>query len=297
MKGARPLPSARALRAGSTSPHGGEATATDDELRALARRLRAHSLRMISQAKTSHIGSCLSVADILAVLYGSVLRVRPKQADWPDRDRLIVSKGHAAAVTYAAVAEAGFIPTERLAEYARNGGQLYGHVTHLGVPGIEMSSGSLGHGLPVGAGMALTAKRDGRSWRVFVVMSDGECDEGSNWEAILFAGHHRLDNLVILIDYNKIQSLDFVDKTIRLEPLAEKFRAFGWAVREVDGHDVGAVRGTLESVPFEAGKPNAVIAHTVKGKGVSWMEGKVLWHYRPPAEDELAKALAEVDAS
>jgi transketolase len=270
---------------------------TDEETRALARRLRAHSLRMISSAKTSHIGSCLSLADILAVLYGTVLRVDPKQPEWPDRDRLIVSKGHAAAVTYAAVAEAGFIPIERLGEYARNGGQLYGHVTHAGVPGVEMSNGSLGHGLPVGTGMALTAKRDGRPWRVFVLMSDGECDEGSNWEAIMFAAHHKLENLTIVIDYNKIQSLDFVDKTIGLEPLADKFTAFGWGVREVDGHDVSALRRTLESVPIEAGKPNAIIAHTIKGKGVSWMENKVLWHYRPPAEDELAKALAEVAAS
>lgn len=271
--------------------------ATDDELRALARKLRAHSLRMISQAKTSHIGSCLSVADILAVLYGSVLRIDPRRPAWAERDRLIMSKGHAAAITYAAVAEAGFIPAERLAEYARNGGQLYGHVTHVGVPGIEMSSGSLGHGLPVGTGMALTAKRGRKPWRVFVVMSDGECDEGSNWEAILFAAHHRLDNLTIVIDYNKIQSLDRVDKTIGLEPLGDKFRAFGWSVREVDGHDVSDIRRALGSVPMEAGRPNVVIAHTVKGKGVSWMEDKVLWHYRPPTEDELANALAEVDAS
>jgi transketolase len=270
---------------------------SDQELRALARRLRSHSLRMISQAKTSHIGSCLSMADILAVLYGRVLRIDPKRPDWPDRDRLIVSKGHAAAVTYAAVAEAGFMPHERLGEYARNGGQLYGHVTHVGVPGVEMSSGSLGHGLPVGAGMALAGKRGRSTWRVFVVMSDGECDEGSNWEAILFAGHHQLDNLTIVIDYNKIQSLDFVDKTLRLEPLADKLRAFGWSVREVDGHDVNALSGAFEAVPFEAGKPNALIAHTVKGKGVSWMEGKVLWHYRPPTPEELVTALAEVEAS
>jgi transketolase len=270
---------------------------TEEETRALARQLRAHSLRMISSAKTSHIGSCLSLADILAVLYGGVLRVDPAKPEWPDRDRLIVSKGHAAAVTYAAVAEAGFMPIERLGEYARNGGQLYGHVTHAGVPGVEMSNGSLGHGLPVGAGMALTAQRDGRPWRVFVLMSDGECDEGSNWEAIMFAAHHKLENLTIVIDYNKIQSLDFVAKTIGLEPLADKFTAFGWGVREVDGHDVSALRRTLESVPIEAGKPSAIIAHTIKGKGVSWMENKVLWHYRPPAEDELAKALAEVAAS
>ncbi len=269
----------------------------DEELRALARRLRSHSLRMISQAKTSHIGSCLSVADILAVLYGRVMRFDPKRPAWPERDRLIMSKGHAAAVAYAAIAEAGFISEDRLAEYARNGGQLYGHVTHVGVPGIEFSSGSLGHGLPVGAGMALAGKRGGASWRVFVVMSDGECDEGSNWEAILFAGHHQLHNLTIVIDYNKIQSLDWVEKTLRLEPLADKFRAFGWSVREVDGHDVTALSEAFDALPLEAGKPNAIIAHTVKGKGVSWMEGKVLWHYRPPTAEELVTALAEVEAS
>jgi len=252
---------------------------------------------MISQARTSHIGSCLSVADILAVLYGSILRVDPKRPTWPDRDRLIMSKGHAAAITYAAVAEAGFMPLARLEEYGRNGGQLYGHVTHAGVPGIEFASGSLGHGLPVGAGMALAARRDKKSWRVFVVMSDGECDEGSNWEAILFAGHHRLTNLVAVLDYNKIQSLDAVDKTLRLEPLADKFRAFGWAALEIDGHDVNALRGALSSVPLEPDKPTAIIAHTIKGKGVSWMEGKVLWHYKQPVGEELDRALAEVEAS
>lgn len=271
--------------------------ATEDELRSVARKLRSHSLRMISQAKTSHIGSCLSVADILAVMYGRILRVDPRRPDWPDRDRLIMSKGHAAAITYAAVAEAGFMPAERLEGYARNGSQLYGHVTHVGVPGIEFSSGSLGHGLPVGTGMALAGKRAGAKWRVFVVMSDGELDEGSNWEAILFAGHHQLDNLTIVIDYNKIQSLDAVDKTLRLEPLADKFRAFGWSPREVDGHDVAALSTALEAVPLEKGRPSAIIAHTIKGKGVSWMEGKVLWHYRAPTPDELVTALAEVAAS
>lgn len=270
---------------------------SDQEIHQLAKRLREHSLRMISTAKTSHIGSCLSVADILAVLYGRVLRIDPKRPAWPDRDRLIMSKGHAAAVTYAAVAEAGFMPAERLGEYARNGGQLYGHVTHIGVPGVEMSNGSLGHGLPVGAGMALAGKRGGASWRVFVVMSDGECDEGSNWEAILFAGHHRLENLNIVIDYNKIQSLDFVDKTLRLEPLAAKFEAFGWGVREVDGHDIHALSEAFAALPLESGKPSAIIAHTVKGKGVSWMEGKVVWHYKPPTPEELVTALAEVEAS
>ena len=270
---------------------------SDEDLHELAKKLRSHSLRMISAAKTSHIGSCLSVADILAVLYGSVLHIDPKRPQWADRDRLIMSKGHAAAILYAAVAEAGFIPVEELGEYTRNGGQLYGHATHWGVPGVEMSSGSLGHGLPVGTGMALTAKRGGAGWRVFVVMSDGECDEGSNWEAILFAGHHKLDNLNIVLDYNKIQSLDWVEKTLRLEPLADKFRAFNWAVREVDGHDLHALRETFDALPLEVGKPNAIIAHTVKGKGVSWMENKVLWHYKPPTPEELVTALAEVEVS
>lgn len=270
---------------------------SDEDLRALAKRLRSHSLRMITAAKTSHIGSCLSVADILAVLYGRVLRFDPKQPGWSERDRLIMSKGHAAAILYAAVAEAGFIPIDELGEYARNGGQLYGHATHWGVPGIEMSSGSLGHGLPVGTGMALAGKRSGAPWRVFVIMSDGEYDEGSNWEAILFASHHKLDNLTVVVDYNKIQSLDWVDKTLRLEPFAEKFQAFGWAAREVDGHDVVRLSDVFKALPLEAGKPSAVIAHTVKGKGVSWMEGKVLWHYRPPSPEELVTALAEVEAS
>jgi len=270
--------------------------ATEEDLRSLAQRLRIHSVRMISTAKTSHIGSCLSVADILAVLYGDVLRFDPDRPQWADRDRLVVSKGHAAAITYAAVAEAGLMPIERLAEYGQPGSALWGHVTHAGVPGIEFSSGSLGHGLPASVGMALVAKRDQRPWRVFTVMSDGEFDEGSNWEAILFAAHHKLDNLVAIMDYNKIQSLDLVEKTIGLEPLAEKFRAFGWSAVEVDGHDIAALREALHAVPATPGRPTMVIAHTIKGKGVSFMEGQVLWHYRPPAGDELAAALRELGA-
>jgi transketolase len=270
--------------------------ATEEELRFLAQRLRIHAVRMVSQAKTSHIGSCLSVADILAVLYGDVLRIDPDRPQWADRDRLVMSKGHAAAITYAAVAEAGFMPVERLAEYGQPGSALWGHVTHVGVPGIEFSSGSLGHGLPASVGMALVGKRDHRPYRVFTVMSDGELDEGSNWEAILFAAHHGLDNLTAVIDYNKIQSLDLVEKTINLEPLAEKFRAFGWSAVEVDGHDIGELRRALHAVPAVAGRPTMVIAHTIKGKGVSFMEGQVLWHYRPPTGDELTAALRELGA-
>jgi len=268
----------------------------DQEIGALARRLRIHSLRMTSNARSSHVASCLSIADILAVLYGDVLRIDPKRPAWLDRDRLIVSKGHAAAVTYAALAEAGFMPVERLSDFGKNGSSLCGHVTHGMVPGVEFSTGSLGHGLPVSVGMALVAKRDGLPWRVYVIMSDGECDEGSNWEAIMFAAHHGLDNLVAIIDYNGVQSLDSVENTLGLEPFAEKFRAFGWGTVEVDGHDVPRLRQVLSKVPIESGKPTALIAHTIKGKGVSFMEGKVLWHYRPPSDDELARALAELNA-
>lgn len=268
----------------------------DEDLGALAKTLRTQSLRMIHRARSSHVGSCLSVADVMAVLYGDVLRIDPSRPDWADRDRLIVSKGHASAVTYAALAEAGFFPRERLLDYCRNGSALWGHVTHSKVPGVEVSTGSLGHGLPMGVGMALVAKRERKSWRTFVVMSDGECDEGSNWEAFLFAAHHKLDNLVVVIDYNRIQSLDLVEKTLGLEPFAEKFRAFGWAAVEVDGHDIPQLRQTLGGVPPERDRPTAVIAHTVKGKGVSFMEGKVLWHYRPPTAVELVEALDELDA-
>jgi transketolase len=267
---------------------------TDNDLRSLARRLRLRSLQMVATARTSHLGSCFSIAEVMALLYGQVLRYRVGQPDWPKRDRLIVSKGHAAAVVYAALAEAGFIPLSELEEYAQNGSRLWGHVTHAGVPGIELSTGSLGHGLPVGVGMALTALRDRQESRVFVVMSDGELDEGSNWEALLFARHHRLENLTVIVDYNKIQSLDFVEKTLTLEPLADKFRAFGWEAIEVDGHDVAKLRPVLETLPAQNGRPTAVIAHTVKGKGVSFMENTVLWHYRSPAGDELAAAVAEL---
>jgi transketolase len=250
---------------------------------------------MTSSSRSAHVASSLSIADIVAVLYGDILRVDPKRPEWPDRDRLIVSKGHAAAVVFAALAEVGFIPTDELRDYARNGGRLFGHVT-TGVPGVELSTGSLGHGLPVGTGMAIAAKRDRAHWRVFVVMSDGECDEGSNWEAILFAGHHQLDNLVVVVDYNRIQSLDSVERTLDLEPFAEKWRTFGWQVVEVDGHDVAALHSALSRVPVASNCPTAIIAHTIKGKGVSFMEGQVAWHYKYASDEELERALAEIAA-
>lgn len=262
----------------------------------LARRIRRHVIVMTSRANASHIGSCLSIADLLAVLYGRVLRIDPTRPDRPDRDRFILSKGHGCAALYAALAESGFFPADWLETYYLDGTRLAGHATHKGTPGVELSTGSLGHGLPVGIGMALAARRDGQPQRVFVLLSDGECDEGSNWEAALFAPHHRLDNLVVIVDYNKIQSLGDVKDVLNLDPLADKWRAFGWETREVDGHDSAALEALLSSVPLAPGRPTCIIAHTVKGKGVSFMEHKLRYHYVPPRGDELTQALAETEA-
>jgi transketolase len=262
---------------------------------ALAARIRGHALRMTSSGGSSHVGSVLSMADVLAVLYGGVLRVDPAAPRWPQRDRFILSKGHAGAGVYAALAECGFFPIERLATHYQDGSDLSGHVSHKGIPGVELSTGSLGHGLSVGAGMAYGAKLDGATHRVVVLMSDGECDEGSNWEAILFAAHHRLDNLVAVVDYNKIQSLAPVAETLALEPFADKWRSFGWSVVECDGHDHGALAAAFAALPREAGRPTVVIAHTVKGKGVSFMEHSVLWHYRTARGDEFDAARRELE--
>lgn len=262
--------------------------------RDLALRIRGHVLRMTHQAGASHVGSCLSIAEILAVLYGGILRLVPEAPLHPDRDRFVLSKGHAAAAAYAVLAERGFLPRERLDDFCRDGSLLAGHVTHRGLPGVEVSTGSLGHGLAIAAGMALGGRRRGSGNRVFCLLSDGECDEGSTWEAVLFAAHHGLDDLVAIVDYNKIQSLGRVDEVLSLEPLDGKWRSFGWAVRSLDGHDVAALDGALSLVPFEPGRPSCVIAHTVKGKGVSFMEDRLLWHYRAPSADDLRRAYEEL---
>jgi transketolase len=234
------------------------------------------------------------MADLLAVLYGGILRVNPGDPQWPERDRFILSKGHACAALYVALAERGFFPKVWLDDFYQNGSPLAGHATHSGVPGVEVSTGSLGHGLAIACGMALAAKRDGRAYRVFALLSDGECDEGSTWEAALFAPHHHLDNLVVIVDYNKIQSLGTVKEVLDLEPFRAKWEAFGWAAREIDGHDLGQIEKTLSQVPFEQDKPTCVIAHTVKGRGVSFMENNLLWHYRTPDAEEMNQALAEL---
>ena len=259
----------------------------------LALRLRRHVVRMCSTGGSSHVGSCLSMADIIAVLYGEVLRVDPSDPAWPDRDRFILSKGHAGACVYAALAERGFFPLGALERHYRNGANLSGHISHQGVAGVELSTGSLGHGLGVGAGMAMQLRRAGGRQRVYVVLSDGECDEGSTWEAVLFAAHHGLTNLCAVVDYNKLQSLASVSETLELEPFVQKWRAFGWTALRVDGHDHGALRRAFAEAAL-GGRPTCILADTIKGRGVSFMEGQVLWHYRAPRGEEFEAAMREL---
>ncbi|HEV2288668.1 MAG TPA: transketolase [Candidatus Acidoferrales bacterium] len=265
------------------------------DLSDLARVIRIRALQMIHSAKSSHIGSSFSVAELLAVLYGRILRINPDDLDCQDRDRFIFSKGHACAALYAVLAEIGFFHVSELETFYRNGSRLAGHASHF-VPGVEVSTGSLGHGLPLACGMALVGREKTRPFRAFALLSDGECDEGSTWEAILFAGHHKLDNLTAIIDYNKIQSLGSVNETLALEPFAQKWRACHWTIREIDGHNVEEIECALREVPFQRGYPSCLIAHTTKGKGVSFMENQLLWHYRAPNESEFAKALRELTA-
>ncbi len=264
--------------------------------RDLAHRVRVDVLRMVHRARASHVGSCLSSADILAVLYGAVMRFDPAAPTTPDRDRFILSKGHAAAAVYSVLAQIGCLAHTDLDEYGNDGSLLMTHVSHK-IRGVEFSTGSLGHGLPFGVGKALAARRLHAVWRTFVLMSDGEMDEGSNWEALMFAGHHRLDNLVAVIDYNKLQSLASVKATLDLEPLSAKLESFGWSARELDGHDHAALQEALSTTPWAPGKPSIVIAHTVKGKGVSFMENRVEWHYKSPSATQLDEALAELRSS
>jgi transketolase len=260
---------------------------------ALAKRLRIHALNMTSRGGSSHIGSAFSIADIVALLYGKILKKNVKDPKDPNRDRFILSKGHAGCIVYAALAEVGFFDTKKLKNHYMDGSDLSGHISHL-IPGVEFSTGSLGHGLSVGVGMALSAKMKFSKHRVYVLLSDGECDEGSNWEAILFASHHKLTNLIAIIDYNKIQSLDSVEKVLDLEPFAEKWRSFGWSVIEVDGHSHNQLHEALSKSP-ESEKPTVIIAHTTKGKGVSFMENTVLWHYRCAKNEEYNLALKELE--
>lgn len=262
----------------------------------LAKAIRLDVLDMVSSANASHIGSCYSMADILAVLYSKVLSLDHHNADYELRDRFILSKGHAAAAVYSCLANVGLIDKGDLLTYGVNGSQYMTHVSHK-INGVEFSSGSLGHGLPFAVGKAIAAKKMGLTWRVFVILSDGEMDEGSNWEALMFSAHHKLDNLVAIVDYNKLQSLTTIAETLGLEPLRDKIEAFGWNVVEVDGHDHDALIKQFAQIDSVCDKPSLVIAHTVKGKGVSFMENKVAWHYRSPQNDDYQLAKNELESA
>ena len=263
------------------------------DIEELAKAIRLNAVRMVNSGHSSHIGSILSCADILAVLYGSILNLDPENPSWEKRDRFILSKGHAGAGVYAALAETGFFSIDLLNDHYKNGSIFSGHVSHKGVPGVEISTGSLGHGLGVGTGMALAANLAKEDHGIYVLLSDGECNEGSNWEAILFAAHHKLSNLKVIIDYNKIQSLKTTEETLALEPFSNKWISFGWDVVEVDGHNYNELVSALSRQTDE--KPSCIIAHTIKGKGISFMENKVLWHYRSPQGKEFDDAISELE--
>ncbi len=268
---------------------------TVERLAALANDVRRKALQMVHRAQLGHPGGDLSSADILVTLYFGVLHIDGGRPDAPDRDRFIMSKGHSSGAFYATLALAGFFDTDELDSYMRPLSPLNGHPARGKVPGVEASTGPLGHGLPVGVGNALAARIDDAGWRTFVLTGDGELQEGSNWEAVMAAAHYRLDNLTVIVDRNRLQQGDWTESTVGLEPLADKWRAFGWAVHEVDGHDHGALLEILRSVPIEPGKPTCVIAHTHKGKGVSFMQDRVEWHHRVPTDEELKAALGELD--
>lgn len=251
----------------------------------LAWLIRRHGVEMTHLSGGGHIAAIMSVADIMAVLYTEILKVDPKNPKWDGRDRFILSKGHAGASVYAVLAESGFFPVEELKTHYQNGSRLSGHVSHH-LPGVDFSTGSLGHGLSAAAGMAYAIKKDKKENRVFVVLGDGECDEGSVWEAALYANHYRLDNLVAIIDHNRMQSLDFCENTLELENFADKWRAFGWNVLEINGNNHEVLKAAFAEAEnyktLGAQKPTVIIADTIKGYGVSFMENDILWHYRFP---------------
>jgi len=260
----------------------------------LSQKIRINALKMVHSVNASHIGSCLSIADIIAVLYEQILKVNPRKPDWTGRDRFLLSKGHAAAVLYAVLAEKGFITFDLLQTYCADGSILIGHASHK-VPGVELSTGSLGHALSVGCGMAINAKRTMQGYKTFVLLSDGEMNEGSNWEAVMFAAHHKLDNLTAIVDCNKLQGFGATQQVIDLGSLADKWNSFGWSVCEIDGHNHRQILNSLTEIPLKKDKPTVIIANTVKGKGVSFMENKLEWHYKSPNEEQLRAAIRELE--
>ena len=270
------------------------ARTNEESLAVVAARLRGAVVQMSHDAGTPHLGSSLSCIDILTALYWRVLRIDPANASAQDRDRFILSKGHAATALYSALQARGFFPASLITGYNTDGSALAEHPGPHCAPGVEAATGSLGHGLPIGLGQALAARIRGLDHRVFVLLSDGECNEGAVWEAALFAGAQKLDGVCIIVDYNKWQATGRSNETMNLSPLREKWATFGWDAFEIDGHDHEALVRLLENVPNGSGKPVAIVAHTVKGKGVSFMEDDNNWHYRIPKAEEVLAAKREL---
>ncbi len=259
-----------------------------------ARQIKLYSLGMVHRANSSHIGGAFSMTDVLAVLYHDVMHYEAAQPLKADRDRLLLSKGHCCTALYAALGLKGFFDIAELETYGLNGSRFLTHITHH-VPGVEISAGSLGHGLSIACGIALGAKRKGENFKTYCIVGDGEMDEGSNWEALMLAAHHKLDNLCLIIDYNKIQSLGATNEVLNLEPLHAKLEAFNWHVIEIDGHNHEQILDAFQRIGRE-GKPTVIIAHTVKGKGVSFMENRLEWHYKSPNAEQYEQAVKEVNA-
>ena len=261
--------------------------------RQLAKEIRKKAVEMVYQANASHIGGALSMADILAVLYTDILKFDAENPKNPDRDRFILSKGHCCTSLYAVLALKGFFPVEKLKEYGEDGNFLTSHISHH-VPGIEISAGSLGHGFPIACGLAVAAKRKLQNHKIYCIVGDGEMDEGSNWEALLFGAHHHLDNVCLIIDYNKLQGLGSTNEVLNLEPLKNKLLAFNWECLEIDGHKHDEIKNAFLRF-LKNPKPTVIIAHTVKGKDVKFMENKLMWHYKSPKIDEYNEAIAEIE--
>ncbi|TYO94816.1 transketolase [Desulfallas thermosapovorans] len=264
------------------------------QLRGRARQIRRHIISMVGEAGSGHPGGSLSAADIVTALYFDVMRVDPQKPQWPERDRFVLSKGHAAPVLYAALAERGYFPVEDLKTLRKLGSPLQGHPDMRKTPGVEMSTGSLGQGLSAANGMALAGKLDGLDYRVYVLLGDGEIEEGQIWEAAMAAAHFKLDNVIAFLDYNGLQIDGPVEEVMSAEPVADKWRAFGWAVQEIDGHDMEQILAAVAQARETRGKPSLIIARTVKGKGVSFMENEVGWHGAAPKPEQVEQALAEL---
>ena len=261
-----------------------------------SRELRGQIVRMLEKGGRGHVGAAFSLVEILRVLYDEVLRYDAKNPRWPQRDRFILSKGHGCLALYVLLAEKGFFPEAELWKFCKPDGILGGHPEAGKIPGVEASTGSLGHGLPIGVGFALNARYEKAAHRVFVVSSDGESNEGSVWEAALCAGKHKLNNLTVLVDYNKQQSYSTTYEVLDLDPFADKWRAFGFAAEEVDGHNVGQLRAALKRVPFHPEKPSTIICHTIKGKGISFVENNLNWHHKNKVTpEEIQSLLAELE--